>query len=149
MAEPRSPRLASVGATDWTVFKAVLAGAAIASLVTAILFGIDVRLHPSGGPLDFSGPGFLVAVFGIGFLIGAPVSLLALIGAIALAGGERLALVPVPLAMVAGAVAGAALVWLALGVAGSDWQDFRTAGFGGLYGACVAGFWSHFVRDEH
>lgn len=147
MAEPSAPGRHGLRALDWTVFKAALGGAAVASLLTAMLFAIDARLHPSGGPLNFSGAGFPLAVFAISFTIGAPVSLLALSGAVWLVGGARLRSVPRALAAIIGAFAGATLVWLALGIAAADWQDFKTAGFGALYGACVAGFWSHLVRE--
>jgi hypothetical protein len=107
---------------------------------------VDAQLHPSGGPIDFSGPGFIFTVFTISFSIGSAVSLLSLSSAIALFGGERLAAVPTSLAATIGAVSGIGLLWLALGLAVGDWRDLKTIAFGGLYGACVAGLWSHLVR---
>jgi len=141
MAEVSSPR-----AVDWTVLKAALGGAGVASMITAAAFGIDAQLHPSGGPLNFSGPPFVATVFLISLAIGATVSLISLSAAIAIFGGERLQAVNSPLAALIGAIAGLLLVWVAVGLALGDWRDFKTTAFGALYGACVAGFWSHLVR---
>jgi hypothetical protein len=141
MAEVSSPR-----AVDWTVVKAAVGGAGLASLVMAAAFGIDAQLHPSGGPLNFSGPSFVATVFLISLAIGATVSLVSLSAAIAIFGGERLQAVSPPLAALIGAFAGLVLLWVAVGLRLGDWRDFKTIAFGGLYGTCVAGLWSHLVR---
>ncbi|HEY8591662.1 MAG TPA: hypothetical protein VIL42_02225 [Sphingomicrobium sp.] len=137
---------AAPGAVDGFVLKAALLGACLASLLTAMAVAADARLHPTGGPLNFDGMGFFGTVFLIGVIVGAPVSLLTLSAAIALAGGERLRRIPTAAAVMIGAAAGTALLWLVLGFVAGDWRDFTTIGFGAFYGACVAGLWSHLVR---
>lgn len=136
-------------AVDWNVLKAAVAGAFLASLLTAAAFGADAQLHPSGGPINFEGPGFVGAVFLISLAIGAAVSLVSLSVAIAIFGGERLKAVPPPVSALIGAAAGLVLLWLAVGLALGDWRDFETTAFGALYGACVAGLWSHLVRRRN
>ena len=133
-------------AVDWRVLKAAVGGSAIASILLAIAFGIDADLHPSGGPLNFSGPLFVTMVFLIGLLIGSVMSLIALSLAIAIVGGERLAGVsPIASALI-GAVAGILLMWIALGIGTGEWDDYMTIGFGAIYGGSVAGLWSRLVR---
>src|SRR5690242_14933685 len=93
--------LAAPRAVDWNVLKAVVGGSAIASVLLAIVFGIEADLHPSGGPFNFSGPLFILTVFLIGLMIGSVMSLIALSLAIALWGGQRLAAVrPIASAMI-------------------------------------------------
>ena len=133
-------------AVDWRVLAAATGGSAIASVVLAIAFGIDAELHPSGGPFDFSGPRFVALVFLAGFLIGSIASLIALSLAIALIGGRRLKTVRPIAATLIGALTGTLLLWIALGIGWGSWQDFKTIGFGALYGACVAELWSRLVR---
>jgi hypothetical protein len=128
------------------VFQAAAAGAIVASFVTTLAFVVDVRLHTSAGPFDFSGAGTIVTAFGLSLIVGGAISLLALFGALAICGVARLATIPTPVSAVVGATVGAGLTWLALGLFAGDWLDASTIAIGALYGACVAGFWSHLVR---
>ena len=133
-------------AVDMNVLKAVIGGSAVASFAVACLFGIDAELHPSGGPFDFSGPKFVIFVFLIGLLIGSVASLIALSLSIALLGGDRLKAVSPVTSVLIGALSGTLLLWIALGIGMGEWRDYKTIGFGALYGACVAGIWSRLVR---
>jgi hypothetical protein len=133
-------------AIDTNVLKAATGGSAVASFAVACLFGIDSELHPSGGPFDFSGPKFVIFVFLIGLLVGSVASLIAVSLSIALLGGDRLKAVTPVTSVLIGALSGTLLLWIALGIGMGEWRDYKTIGFGALYGACVAGIWSRLVR---
>jgi hypothetical protein len=134
-------------AADWRVLKAAAAGALIGTAVTVTVFVIDQKQHPSGGPLDFGAPSFVMVVAVVAMAVGTLLSALCLGGVVLVFGAERLSNWPALPAILIGGAAGAAIIWLIFGLLWNEWSDLTYILIGGLYGACAAFFWTRWARS--
>jgi hypothetical protein len=128
------------------VVRASASGSLLASLLTAAILWADSKMQSAGQPFEL-GTRQLTLLFLIAFSLGTIVSSLALFEILTVLGGERMSGWPVLAVIATGAAAGAALGAIPFALLGDGTRDLLWfAGFGGLYGGSVAGFWAYFAR---
>ena len=129
------------------VLKAASAGALVASAITAALVLAEQKLRPpSGGPIDFSGPAFLLVVVLIALLTGILLSILCLGLTVWIFGARRLSGWHPFSATVMGAIAGAILGAMVIALLTSGPPEWQFGLLGSLYGGATAFFWSRLAR---
>ena len=127
------------------VLRASLAGALLGAVLTGLLVIVDARMNPTGGPLDFGSPGFVLAAAGIALAVGLLVSFACLALVVSVFGVARLTnWRTLPAALVGGA-AGLLVIALLYAAAWREAPKWPWLLIGGFEGASVAAFWARWT----
>ena len=128
------------------VLRAATGGALCGSVVFGLYFLFYTMSHPTGGPLNFDNPLFVLVMTLVACVAGWVASFLSLFLIVAAVGEERLTHWSIWTAALVGLACGIVFIGLFSGLFFQQWPGLDWIGIGAAYGVAVGAFWAYFSR---